>query len=106
MKIYINEERELLNISSVTERLRSDGTCVLDINLNDTTITVDELKNLFTGIATIKIIRIDLNEVEQNAIFTDYTQIEKIQRRICEESDIMTVTLIRPNSISSTEENI
>ena len=106
MKIYINEEKELLNISSVTERLRSDGACVLDINLNDTTITVDELKNLFTGIATIKIIRTDLNEVEQNTIFTDYTQIEKIQRRISDESDIMTVTLIKPNSISSTEENI
>ena len=106
MKIYINDEKEILNVSSAVERLRSNNTCGLDISFNDTSLTIDELKNLFTGIATIKIIRTDLNEVEQNTIFTDYTQIEKIQRRICEESDIMTVTLIRPNSISSTEENI
>lgn len=66
----------------------------------DFTVVDNELK--LADVVSIKIIRTDLNGEVQSTIFTDYTKIDKIQRRISEESDIMTVTLIKAHD--STQE--
>lgn len=95
MKIYINGKEEMLNISSVTERLRKDNTCVLDISINDSELAPDELKTMFEDITSVKIVRNDLNGDEKSAVFTDYTVIDKIQRKIGDETDITTVSLVR-----------
>ena len=98
MKVYINESKEILNVSFVTEKIRSDGTFGLDISLNDTELTVGELKILFTPVTSIKVIRVDMNNEEQAVVFTDYTQIEKIQRRVSDETDITTVSLVKAST--------
>lgn len=95
MKIYINGTEEISNIGSVVEKLRKDNTCVLDVNINDSERTPDELSALFADIASINVVRTDLNGVEQTAVFTDYTQVDKIQRKIGDETDITTVSLVR-----------
>lgn len=95
MKIFINGTKEVSNIGSVIERLRNDNSCVLDININDSELSPDELKALFAEISTINVVRNDLNGVERTAVFTDYTQIDRIQRKIGDETDITTVSLVR-----------
>lgn len=95
MKIYINGKEEISNIGSVIEKLRKDNSCVLDININDSERTPDELNALFADVTSVKVVRNDLNGIEQSAVFTGYTQIDKIQRKIGDETDITTVSLTR-----------
>lgn len=95
MKIYINGTKEISNVGSVIERLRNDNSCALDININDSERTPDELKALFADIISVNVVRNDLNGIEQNAVFTNYTQIDRIQRKIGDETDITTVSLVR-----------
>lgn len=95
MKIYINDTIEISNIGSVTERLRTDNSCVLDISINDSERTPAELQAMFENISSVKVVRNDLNGVERSAVFTDYTQIDKIQRKVSDETDITTVSLAR-----------
>lgn len=104
MKIFINDTKEISNIGSVTERLRKDdNSCVLDININDSERTPAELQTMFEDITSVKVVRNDLNGVEQSAVFTDYTQIDKIQRKIGDETDITTVSLVRAAVQAETE---
>lgn len=102
MKIYINGTKEISNIGSVVEKLRPDNICVLDININDSERNPDELREMFANITEIKVVRNDLNGKEQTAVFTDYTQIDKIQRKISEETDITVVSLVK----ADTEERV
>ncbi len=95
MKIYINDTKEISNIGSVIERLRKDNSCVLDISINDSERTLDELGSLFAEVTSVKVVRNDLDSIEHSAVFTDYTQIDKIQRKIGDETDITTVSLAR-----------
>ncbi len=97
MKIYINGTKEIFNIGSVIEKLRKDGDYSLDININnfDESLAPEELKTLFTDITSINVVRNDLDDIEHSVIFTDYTQIEKIQRKIGDETDITTISLIK-----------
>ncbi len=95
MKININGIEEISNIGSVIERLRKDNSCVLDININDSERSPDELRALFANVTSISVVRNDLDSIEHSAVFTGYTQIDKIQRKIGDETDITTVSLAR-----------
>ena len=95
MKIYINDTKEILNIGSVIERLRKDNTCALDISINDSELAPDELQTMFDDITSVKVVRIDRNGVEQPVVFTDYVLVDKIQRKIGDETDITIVSLVR-----------
>ncbi len=103
MKIYINGTKEILNIGSVIEKLRKDGSYSLDININNfnESLAPDELKTLFTDITSINIVRNDLDDIEHSVVFNDYTQIDKIQRKIGDELDTTTITLIKKGEDSS-----
>lgn len=92
MKILINDT-EMLKVASVTEKLRNDG-CVLDIQLNDSTQSLTELKDMFDNINSITIIREDLNGEEKTCSFDQYTKIDNIKRRLVDATDITTITLI------------
>ncbi len=105
MKILINGNVEILNIGSVVERLRGD-TCVLDININDSERAPDELRALFEDVTEVKVVRTDLDDIEHSAVFTDYTLIDKIQRKIGDETDITTVSLARAVQAGTGSENI
>lgn len=95
MKIYINGTKEISNIGSVIERVRKDNSCVLDINFNDSEHAPDELKTMFEDVTSVKVVRIDLNGNERSTVYTEYTQVDKIQRKINDETDITTVSLVR-----------
>lgn len=103
MKIYINETQEILNVSSVTERLRQ-GVCALDININDSQMSLEELNTLFADNTTIKVVRIDLNGDEKIEVITDYPQIDRIQRRLVDETDITTVSLVKASTRANATE--
>lgn len=98
MKIYVNETQEILNVSSVTERLRQ-GICALDININDSQASLEELNTIFADNTAIKIVRIDLNGDEKTEVITDYPQIDRIQRRLVDETDITTVSLVKASQV-------
>lgn len=94
MKVIINGAEEILGVGVVTEKMRNDGSFVLEININDTAEPLDELKAAFKNVTEIEVIREDLNGEEQTAVFTKYTVIDKIQRKVVEETDITTVSLV------------
>lgn len=98
MKIYINDKKEALNVDIITEKLQIDNTYVLNINLNDTTISVEKLNDIFTDIQSITAVRTDLNGEEHSVTFTEYTQVDRIQRKVTDEIDIMSITLIKPTT--------
>ncbi len=95
MKININGKEEISNIGSVIERLRKDHSCVLDININDSERSPDELRALFENVTEVRVVRTDLDGIEHSAVFTEYTLIDKIQRKIGDETDITTVSLVK-----------
>ncbi len=95
MKIFINGTKEILNVGSVIETLRRDMNCVLNININDSAMSPEDLKALFSEITAINVVRNDLNGVEQSETFTEYTQLDKVQRKIVDETDITTVSLVK-----------
>ena len=101
MKVYINGTKEMSNIGSVIERLRKDNSCVLDISINDSERTPDELSTLFAEVTSVKVVRNDLNGNERSTVYTKYTQIDKIQRKISDETDITTVSLVRAKQVES-----
>ncbi len=94
MKVIINGAEEILGVGVVTEKMRNDGSFVLEININDTAEPLGELKAAFKNVTEIEVIREDLNGEEQTAVFTKYTVIDKIQRKVVEETDITTVSLV------------
>ncbi len=94
MKVIINGTKEILDVGAVTEKLRTDGSFALEITVNDLAEPLSELKAAFKDVVEIKAVREDLNGEEQTAIFTKYTVIDKIQRRVVDETDITTVSLV------------
>ncbi len=95
MKVIINGAEEILGVGVVTEKMRNDGSFVLEININDTAEPLSELEAAFKNVTEVKVLREDLNGEEQTAVFTKYTVIDKIQRKIGDEIDITTVSLAR-----------
>ena len=103
MKIVINGTDEIENIGTVIERTQQDGTCILDININDAAHTPDELQEMFVSVDSIDVIRTDLNGEEQSATYTTYTQIDKIRRKISDAADVTTVSLAAAETDAETE---
>lgn len=95
MKILINGKDEILNVGSVAERLRGNNSAVLDIGINDSDMTVEKLGEMFSDVEEIEIVRTDLDGEEHSVVFIEYTQIDKIQRRIGDETDITVVSLVK-----------
>ncbi len=94
MKVIINGTEEILGVGVVTEKMRNDGSFALEISINDTAEPLSDLKAAFKNVTEIEVIREDLNGEEQTAVFTKYTVIDKIQRKVVEETDITTVSLV------------
>lgn len=94
MKVIINGTEEILGVGVVTEKMRADGSFALEISVNDTTEPLSKLNAAFKNVTEVKVIREDLNGEEQTAVFTNYTVIDKIQRKIGDETDITTVSLV------------
>lgn len=95
MKVIINGTEEILDVGVVTEKLRNDGSFALEITVNDSAEPLDELNSAFKNVTEVKVIREDLNGEEQTAVFTSYTTVEKIQRRVVDETDTTTISLVR-----------
>lgn len=103
MKVIINGTEEILDVSVVTEKLRNDGSFALEITVNDSAEPLDKLNSAFKDVTEVKVIREDLNGEEQTAVFTSYTTVEKIQRRVVDETDTTTVSLVRA-ALTNTED--
>ena len=97
MKVYINNNTEqILNVDSIVERNRQ-GESVLDLSFNDASSNLfDDLNKVFSDIQTVTIVRTDLNGEEKTIVYSQYTELNKVQRRITDEVDIITVTLSQP----------
>ncbi len=94
MKIFINNTVELANVGSVVERKNNTNDNTLVISINDFFKPIDEVERIFSDIKSIKIVRKDLNDVEQAIEFTNYTVVDKIERKMSDISDTTLVTLI------------
>ena len=56
----------------------------------------DDLNKVFSDIQTVTIVRTDLNGEEKTIVYSQYTELNKVQRRITDEVDTITVTLSQP----------
>lgn len=103
MKVIINGTEEILGVGVVTEKLRNDGSFALEITVNNYAEPLSKLEAAFKDVVEVKTAREDLNGKEQTAVFTEYTVLDKIHRRIVDETDITTVSLVRSAAQAETE---
>lgn len=95
MKVIINGAEEILDVGIVTEKLRNDGSFALEINVNDYAEPLSKLEVAFKDVVEVKAVREDLNGKKKTTIFTEYTVLDKIQRRVVDATDITTISLVR-----------
>lgn len=99
MKVYINDTREIQNVGAVVERLSDGSVFSLDIDINDSKQPLSEIKAGFADIEKISIFRVDLNGEQQTVTYSNYTVVDRIQRKILEDRDVTIVTLKSSGSV-------